>query len=148
MRVDRAALPFLLCAVVLITAGGLVAAINSAAPFDHGSWLAAYLVLVGGVAQAALALGATALRASPAPALLELCLWLAGSLGVPAGVLADMPALVAVGSAPLLAALILFARGVASARVPARTWQAIYLLVAGSLAVSVAVGMGLAGALP
>ena len=38
-------------ASALIVAGGLVAAVDGAAPFAHGSWLAAYLVLVGGVAQ-------------------------------------------------------------------------------------------------
>jgi hypothetical protein len=42
---------FLAFAGALIAAGGAGAAVNSAAPFGHGSWLAAYLVFVGGVSQ-------------------------------------------------------------------------------------------------
>jgi hypothetical protein len=47
----RERLAFVAVASALIVAGGLVAAVNGAAAFAHGSWLAAYLVLVGGVAQ-------------------------------------------------------------------------------------------------
>lgn len=48
-RVDGYTWAFTAVARTMIVAGGVVAAINSAAPFAHGSWLAAYLVLVGGV---------------------------------------------------------------------------------------------------
>ena len=43
-RIDAETLAFVTLAGVLIVAGDLVAAVNSAAPFAHGSWLAAYLV--------------------------------------------------------------------------------------------------------
>jgi hypothetical protein len=54
---DRSTSAFLASSGVLIVAGGAVAAVNSAAPFGHGSWLAAYLVLVGGVSQVVLGPG-------------------------------------------------------------------------------------------
>jgi hypothetical protein len=57
LSLDRSTVRFLASASVLIVAGGAVAAVNSAAPFGHGSWLAAYLVLVGGVSQVVLGAG-------------------------------------------------------------------------------------------
>src|SRR4051812_49961439 len=54
---------FVVLAVVMIVVGGLVAAVNSAAPFAHGSWLAAYLVLVGGFSQSVLCGGRCLLSA-------------------------------------------------------------------------------------
>ena len=85
---DRSTVVFLACAGVLIVAGGAVAAVNSATPFGHGSWLAAYLVLVGGVSQGVLGAGRLALHAPrPTPALLraQLVLWNLGSLAVGPG---------------------------------------------------------------
>ena len=43
--------PFVLVGSVCIVAGGLVAAVSRPSGFELGSWLAAYLVLVGGVAE-------------------------------------------------------------------------------------------------
>jgi hypothetical protein len=51
---DRYARAFFVVAGALVVVGGIVAAVNSASPFPHGSWLAAYLVLVGGASQVAL----------------------------------------------------------------------------------------------
>jgi hypothetical protein len=65
LSLDRSTVRFLASASVLIVAGGAVAAVNSAAPFGHGSWLAAYLVLVAGVSQVVLGAGRLALRAPP-----------------------------------------------------------------------------------
>src|SRR6476661_2233030 len=75
-----------------IVAGGLVAAGNSAAPFAHGSWLSAYLVLVAGVSQLVLGIGARALPAHQPPATttyVQVALWNLGNLAVAAGVLGD-----------------------------------------------------------
>ena len=86
--VDRSTSAFLGSAGVLIVAGGAVAAANSAPPFGHGSWLAAYLVLVGGVSQVLLGAGRLALRAprpSRAVRRAQLVLWNLGSLAVPPG---------------------------------------------------------------
>jgi hypothetical protein len=151
---DRSTSAFLASSGVLIVAGGAVAAVNSAAPFGHGSWLAAYLVLVGGVSQVVLGAGRLALRAPrPTPALLraQLVLWNLGSLAVPAGVLADAPTLVTVGSVALLCALALFAAGAAGAsgvRREARVRAVVYLTIVVGLAASVVVGSALAGAVP
>src|SRR3954466_1238004 len=91
---ERSTVMFLAFASVLIVAGGAVAAVNSAAPFGHGSWLAAYLVLGGGVSQGVLAAGRLALQApalSRARPAAQLALWNVGSLVVPAGVVWDAP---------------------------------------------------------
>ena len=124
---------------------------NSATPFGHGSWLAAYLVLVGGISQLVLGAGRLVLRTpSPTPARLraQLALWNLGSLAVPAGVLADASTLVTVGSVALLWALALFAAGATGVRREARHRAAAYVAVVVCLAVSVVVGSALADAIP
>jgi hypothetical protein len=148
---DRSTSAFLASAGVLIVAGGSVAAVNSAAPFGHGSWLAAYLVLVGGVSQIILAAGRLALRTprpTPASVRAQLVLWNLGSLAVPAGVLADAPPLVTVGSVALLWALALFATGARGVRREVRGRALGYLAIIVSLAVSIVVGSALADAIP
>ena len=130
----------------MIVAGGCVAAINSATPFAHGSWVAAYLVLVGGVAQVGLASGRppSSRRLSRA----ELALWNGGNAGVVAGVLAGLPGLVSLGSLALLIGLLGFALDARRAALRRRGLK--LLLDAGvvALAVSVVVGSALAGAPP
>ena len=148
---DRSTVVFLACAGVLIVAGGAVAAVNSATPFGHGSWLAAYLVLVGGVSQGVLGAGRLALHAPrPTPALLraQLVLWNLGSLAVAAGVLADASPLVTVGSVALLWALALFATGARGVRREVRLRAVVYLAIIVGLAASVVVGSALADAIP
>jgi hypothetical protein len=130
---------------LLIVAGGLVAAVNSAAPFAHGSWLSAYLVLVGGVAQALLAIGRDRLPgAHPATQRRrpELLLWNGGTLAVAAGVLVGAPAFVALGSGGLLVALASF--GAATAAGAPRRWRLAYHGLILALAASVVVGCALA----
>jgi hypothetical protein len=135
----------------LIVAGGLVAAVNSASPFAHGSWLAAYLVLVGGVAQLALTAGPLLF---PAPvssrplARAQLGLWNAGTAIVAIGVFTDASAVVSLGSLLVLAALGCFARGAGPAREPGAGRVIAYRLVIAVLAVSVAVGIVLSIASP
>jgi hypothetical protein len=149
LTLDRSVGAFLACASVLIVGGGVVAAVNSAAPRAHGSWLAAYLVLVGGVSQVLLGAGRLALRAPrPTRALrrAQLVLWNLGSVAVPAGVLADAPMLVTVGSIALLLALALFAAGASEGRPDLRA--VVYLAIIAGLAVSVVVGSALADAAP
>jgi hypothetical protein len=133
----------------LVIAGGLAAAVNSAAPFAHGSWLAAYLVLVGGVSQVVLGLGHRALLVREPPwqaTRAQLLLWNAGSVAVPAGVLSDAASLVTLGSAALLAALACFAAGVRG--VPLRAPVVGYHVLIVALAASVIVGSALADAAP
>ena len=139
---------FAAAGAAMVVAGGIVAAINSPAPFAHGSWLAAYLVLVAGAAQIGLGAGRAAL---PLPACgsraarAELWLWNAGNVAVVAGVFLDAPAIVVAGSVALLAALASFAAGTRGAR---SLGVAVYRLAIVVLATSVFVGCALAGAAP
>lgn len=150
-RLDREPIACAGIAGSLIVAGGLVAAINSATPFAHGSWLAAYLVLVGGVAQLALGLGPLLL---PAPTFsrplgrAQLALWNAGTAIVAVGVFTDASAVVVVGSVLVLGALGCFARNAGPAREPGRGRVLAYRLVIAVLAVSVVVGIVLSGGSP
>ena len=146
-----ASLAFACVAGALIVAGGLVAAINSATPFAHGSWLAAYLVLVGGVAQLVLGAACLALPAAVRSTRLrraQLVLWNAGISTVAVGVFTDVPVVVVAGSVVVLAALAAFAYGGGPTRPHARGSVLLYRLVILVLAVSVAIGSVLAGAAP
>lgn len=139
-------LRFAASAGALIVAGGLVAAVNSASPFAHGSWLAAYLVLVGGAAQVALGLAPVALPVAPPSSRLvraQLVLWNSGALIVPAGVLGDSLALVATGSASLLAALCCFVAGARPTGAAGPGGVFAYRALAVVLGISVVVGCGL-----
>ena len=146
---DRSSATFALLGGALVITGGIVAAVNSAAPFAHGSWLAAYLVLVAGVSQVLLGVGRFALLVrEPPPRLIraQVLLWNAGSVAVPAGVLADAAPLVTLGSVALLAALACFAAGVRG--VPLRAGAVGYHALIVALAASVIVGSALAAAAP
>jgi len=126
---------------VLIIAGGLISAVNSAAPFAHGSWLAAYLVLVGGVAQALLGIGRAgvpATRASARRRRRELVLWNSATLVVALGVLVDAPAIVALGSVALLAALASFATAPGGSRRRRLAYRGLILALAASTLVGCA----------
>jgi hypothetical protein len=136
-----------------------VALARSQQPFDHGWWLVAYLVLVGGLSQFILGAGQLALGAAfatvPAGQRLlagELVLWNLGAVLVPVGVFAGAPGVVALGSAVLLAALALFAAATGIPRLrPAgarRPLLCAYWAIMIFLAGSVIVGAGLAEALP
>jgi hypothetical protein len=140
---------FAAVAGVMTVAGGLVAAINSAAPFAHGSWLAAYLVLVGGVAQLLLGVGCLGLpapRLSPLLRGAQLGLWNLGNAAVAAGVLADAFVLVVVGSVMVLGALAGFAVGGGPIYPGSRGRVILYRIVILGLAGSVVIGGVLADA--
>lgn len=137
------------CAGAWIAVGGIAAAMNSAAAFAHGSWLAAYLVLVGGISQLSLGFGLLLIGAPTSPghaAYFRLGLWNLGTMLVPAGVLLDARELVSAGSFVLLASLILFCSGAPTPRSHPRAL--VYYAVALSLAGSVLVGSALGGAMP
>lgn len=151
VQTSEGRLLFAMLGAVMIVGGGLVAAINSAAPFDHGSWLAAYLVLVAGVSQILLGLGHLLLPVSPPSTRLlrlQLTCWNAGNVAVAGGVLAGTTAVVIVGSAVLLVALGGFAAGAGWAWSAARGRLVAYHAFGLMLAVSVFVGAALAGANP
>jgi hypothetical protein len=149
--VDGYAWVFAAVAGVMTVAGGLVAAIDSAAPSANGSWLAAYLVLVCGIAQLLLGVGCLGLPAPRPSALLrvaQLGLWNVGNAAVAGGVLADAFGLVVGGSVMVLGALVGFAVGGGPIYPGSRGRVILYRIVVLGLAGSVVVGGVLADASP
>lgn len=94
--------------VLWVILGGLVAAVTGPLELVHGSWAAAYLVLVAGVAQTAMGRARTwwpeTARSRPL-GWLQLGCWNAGSALVIGGTLSSAPILVDLGSVLLVVAL-------------------------------------------
>ena len=112
MRMRHARPDLTAAALASFAAAAVVLAIRVLEPFNHGSWLVAYLVLVGFLAQLLLGRGQAALLSAgglPAPPrgvrLEQALLWNFGVIAVPTGVLTDTRLAVVVGSVSLLAAL-------------------------------------------
>jgi hypothetical protein len=90
------------CSVVL---GGLVAAVTGPLDLAHGSWLAAYLVLVGGVTQCAMGQLRRPEVIPPRGSWAQIGCWNVGNALVIGGTLAGAPLAVDLGSALLVIAL-------------------------------------------
>ena len=138
-------------AAALAVAGGLVAGVNALAPFPHGWWLAAFLILVGGIAQALLRAGSAFLGTAPPPPALAgvgVACWNAGSVVVPIGVLVDKPAWVALGSIALLGALAIAVAETRGRGAPEPARLMAYRALILALAVSTVIGSALAHAPP
>lgn len=151
----RELLPFVRTGVLCVIAGGLVAAVTAPAPTEHGTWVAAYLVLVGGVAQVGLALGQAMFttRTSTRVIAVQAVGWNVGNAAVIVGTLLGVTALVDLGGAFLVTALVLLGRGVSPARArPADSgakWSLHgYRLLVLILLVSIPIGLVLARARP
>lgn len=136
------------CGCVVL--GGVVAAVTGPFGLAKGSWLAAYLVLVGGVAQYAMGRARTWNRNGGQPAgwgWAQIAAWNLGNAAVIGGTLAGQPLLVDFGSVLLVVALVialqntrtLSGRSRRSAVVPVFGWAYRGLLLV--LAVSIPVGM-------
>lgn len=127
-----------------IIAGGLVAAVTAPTGFLAGSWVAAYLVLVAGVAQIGLGAGQSLLAAraaSPPMVVSELFAWNAGSAAVITGTLIGSALIVGVGGLGLAVALGIFLFAVRRSR-PGLRWQLmLYRALAAVLAMSIPVGL-------
>lgn len=98
-----------------VVAGGLVAAATAPTPSTHASWAAAYLVLVGGVAQVALGWGQAVLAPhlpSRRRVLAQIAAWNAGNTAVLAGTLTGITLVVDLGGALLVVGLALLAHAV------------------------------------
>lgn len=98
-----------------IVSGGLVAAVTSPLRLEHGSWAAAYSVLVAGVAQYAFGVAQDALapsRPSGRTITAELAAWNIGSAAVIGGTMVRMPLIVDGGGLLLVVALALMIRTV------------------------------------
>lgn len=140
------ALPFLVIGTACVIAGGFVAAVTAHAPTEHASWAAAYLVLVGGVAQVALGAGQTLLarhRPSARLVVVELLTWNLGNAAVVAGTVSGVAPVNDVGGALLVVALALL---LASTRGPRQAgWPlALYRTLIVIVLVSIPVGLLLA----
>ncbi|MDO5739650.1 MAG: hypothetical protein Q4P07_05830 [Ornithinimicrobium sp.] len=140
----RALRPFAAVALLAVVVGGLVAALTGPLSWPDGSWAAAYLVLVVGVAQLVLAAGRIwlpeHLTARRSRLWAELAAWNLGSLAVLAGTMGESVWAVALGSLLLLAALASWAEAARRPRHGHRTVAAGYLLFLAFLILSVLVG--------
>jgi hypothetical protein len=102
-----------------VVSGGLVAAITDPLDLSHGSWLAAYLVLVGGVAQYAMGRVRGRLvdtEGSSPSAWTQFWGWNLGNALVIAGTLVSAPLAVDAGSSLLVIALLIAFRTASPAR--------------------------------
>lgn len=104
-----AARPFLVIGTLAIVAGGGVAAATRPTGLVVGSWLAAYLVLVAGIAQVVVGMG-WAWLPSTAPdrtaTATQVALWNVGVAGTVVATLVEAPLATAVAGGVLLAALV------------------------------------------
>lgn len=124
--------------------GGLIAAVTGPLELTKGSWAAAYLVLVAGVAQVMMGSARRRWRREGADASgwWQLTLWNLGHVGVIGGTVAGSTPVVVGGSVPLVLALVLAL--LASLRSPDggdRMLLSGYRLLLVLLAVSIPVGM-------
>ena len=100
----------LIAGAVSVVVGGLAAAVTGPTEWSDGSWVAAFLVLVAGVAQLGIGAGqAYLVVTTPTVAFVtaQVVMWNVGCATVIAGTLLSSPATVAVASAPLVAALVM-----------------------------------------
>jgi hypothetical protein len=146
-------------AAASLVAAIVVATVRAAEHFNHGTWLVAYLFLVGFLAQFLLGHGQAALLRGagrpPPPARArraQLVLWNIGVIAVPAGVFADARLAVVVGSVSLLAALASFresVRAVLASHASTPGWlRGGYVVLLSFMAASVLVGAALAWDIP
>jgi hypothetical protein len=113
IAVPRSFRPFLAAGAGSIVAGGAVAAATSPTGWDHGSWVAAFLVLVTGISQIGLGAGQTILVDDPPTRRrvdLQAGLLNSGGLLVITGTLVSSSTVVSVGSLMFVASLVWFHR--------------------------------------
>ena len=133
-----------------VVLGGLVAAATGPLRLAEESWLAAYLVLVGGVSQYAIGRVPTLVAAAPTPGRwgwAQIVCWNLGNVAVVTGTLIATPALVDVGAAFLAAGLViawLVVRRIdvtkarsRAVRVGCRAYRGLLLLLLASLPIGV-----------
>ena len=146
-RPASSSVPFVVVGTLCVVGGGLLAAATASAPTEHSTWAAAYLVLVGGVAQAGLGVGQGLCgNGLPTPLVAVLVIgWNLGNAAVLVGALGSLPRLADAGAAVLIVTLIMMARGItAASRVSAtvpRWFRYCYGLLIAVLFLSVPVGL-------
>ncbi|MGH3200339.1 MAG: hypothetical protein ACRDNT_31475 [Streptosporangiaceae bacterium] len=134
--------PFVLLGGACVIGGGLLSAAMAPAASYHSSWAVAYIVLIAGVAQAALGLGQTALTGGDVPRRVvraELAGWNLGNAAVVAGTLLEVAPVLYTGCALLVAALMLVLYAIRHAQ-PGRVLVATRVIVA-LLLISMPIGI-------
>lgn len=143
----RYAATFFIVGAGSVIAGGLVAAASGPLALASGSWVAAYLVLVCGVAQCAFGVAQREFARHPLTALVfwvELLCWNVGSAAVIAGTLIRQPIVVDIGGGLLVIALVLLMRAVTPSPTGRRALLWIYRALIVALLVSIPIGLTLA----
>jgi hypothetical protein len=144
---DRYAATFFIVGAASVVAGGLVAAASGPLGLVSGSWVAAYLVLVCGVAQCAFGAAQREFVRHPLTAAefwIELLCWNLGSAAVIAGTLIREPIVVDIGGGLLVVALVLLMRNVTPSPTRRRALLWIYRALIIALLVSIPIGLMLA----
>lgn len=143
----RSTVPMLAAGGVSIVAGGLVAAVAGPTDWDHGSWVAAFLVLVAGVAQ----IGVGAAQAQLAPvaptvgfAAVACVLWNAGCMTIVTGTLLSNQVAVSIGSTLLAAALAMSTFALRGSGIQPRQFLLPYRVLLLVLLTSTPIGIALA----
>lgn len=139
--------PFHVLGAVWVVSGGFVAAVTGPLHLEHGSWVAAYAVLVAGVAQIAFGAAQSALapdRSSREAVVAELVAWNAGSAAVIGGTVVRMPLVVDAGGLLLIAALALMIRTVSGKGVGPKWALWTYRILLVVILVSIPIGLTLA----
>lgn len=106
----RSSAPLLAAGGVAVIVGGLAAAVTGPIDWVHGSWVAAFFVLVGGVAQIGIAIGQAQLaHAAPTVTFVagECGLWNTSCLMIVAGTLLSAPVIVTIGSGLMVTVLLM-----------------------------------------
>jgi len=135
---------------VCIVAGGLVAAVTGPLDLDHGSWVAAYLVLVGGVMQYVMGWSRDPSAPPSGRGWTAVIGWNVGNALVISGVLSDRTWLVDAGSVLLVLVLLIAVRdavgqhGDRSAALAGTSVRTGYVALAVFVAASIPVGIVLA----
>lgn len=143
----RSAIPFVVIGSVSIIAGGLVAAVSRPTGFDLGPWLAAFLVLVAGVAQIAFGAGQAWLSGREIPLQVIRVELVAFNLGAGAtilGSLAQVPLVTTIGGVATILAVAAFLSMVVKSIAGPRWARWLYIVGATVILVSTPIGLLLA----
>jgi hypothetical protein len=143
-----AARPFAVIGAACIVAGGIVAALSRPTDLELGPWLAAFLVLVGGVAQIALGAGQAWLAVVP-PArrrvVIEVATWNLGVALTIIGGVASLPVVTTLGGVAVLSTLALFLLAVrGDGSIAHSLLRTLYVSVTAVVLVSTPIGLALA----
>ncbi len=140
----RPTVPAIAIGIACVAIGGLRSAVDSLSPSEHGAWSVAYLVLVMGLAQIALALGQALLSSTPTThrvLLVEVVAWNLGGALVLIGTLVGPGVLVDVGGLLLVVTLALVVRSVRRP-VPGPSWhRVLFLTLVVVLLLSIPIGL-------